>query len=121
MSTAYTRQYLQNLKRESRKEWIKSLYFDPIYGLNVTGLVTEAAKEGCASVIIPMVDYASRYKERHHRQIQPSYTKDTITPEEVISILQEMFPDSKITYEEKWVQISAEKQELKKGICVDWS
>jgi hypothetical protein len=121
MSSKYTRHYLQNLRRESRKEWIQSLYFDPIYGLNVTGLVTEAAKEGCTSVIVPMFDYVSRYKEKNHYQKQPSYTKDSITSQEVISIFQEMFPDCKITYEEKWVQISVEKQELKKGICVDWS
>ncbi len=121
MSTrSYTRQYLQNLRRESRKEWIQSLYLDPIRGINLTGLVTEAAKEGCTSVIIPMIDYVSKnngvslYKT-------PSYMKDPITPDEVISILQEIFPDCKITYDEKWIQTSAYNQELKKGFCIDWS
>ncbi len=120
MSSKYTRHYLQNLRREYRKEWIQSLYFDPIYGINVTGLVTEAAKEGCTSVIVPIVDYVSRYKGVNHPKM-PSYTKDPITSQEVISIFQEMFPDCKISYEEKWIQVSNDKQEVKKGICVDWS
>jgi hypothetical protein len=120
MSSTYTRQYLQNLPRESRKEWIKSMYFDPVRGIHVTGLVTEAAKEGAICVLVPMIDYVSRNKGVSLHKT-PSFMKDPITPDEVICVLQESFPDSKITYEENWIQTSADKQELKKRVCIDWS
>jgi hypothetical protein len=121
MSSTYTRQYLQNLPRESRKEWIKSIYLDHYHGKNVISHVIEAAKEGSTSVAVPMIDYFSRYKVSSHEQKLPSWMKNPITSLEVICILQEIFPDSKITYEEEWMQISPNIKEHKQNFRVDWS
>jgi hypothetical protein len=122
-SSTYTREYLQNLPSETRKQWIKSLYLDHSHGGNVIAKVTEKAKEGETSVTIPLFNSLTpkNFIDCGSNLTRPHWAKNQITPEEVISILQEIFPDSKITYEEKWLQISPDKQELKKGICIDWS
>ena len=123
-SSTYTREYLQNLPNESRRQWVKSLYHDHTYGTNVIASVTMKAKEGETSVTIPLINPFTRKNNISwgpNELMRPNWMKEPITAEEVIAILRESFPDSKINYEEKWVQISADKQELKKGICIDWS
>jgi hypothetical protein len=43
------------------------------------------------------------------------------TIEELLPYFQEKFPDCKLTYEEKWVDVTKDKKILKKGIFIDWS
>ena len=68
-----------------------------------------------------LIDMTSQHQKNHivHYQIEPWQVPPTI--EEIRETLLEKFPGCKITYEEKWVSTGPTKQELKKGLVVDWS
>ncbi len=79
--------------------------------------VVDAARLGKTSHLIP---YQS---PEGTAQIRPQ-TLPWMTPptkEEFLEILQQKFPGCKVSYEEMWVSIAIDKQELKRGILVDWS
>ena len=44
-----------------------------------------------------------------------------MSPDELVPLFKEKFPDCKITYEEQWVNTADNTRVLKKGIRIDWS
>ena len=113
----YSRDTLRALPGVKRKEHLMQYVHNQGYVTRILG----AAQNGETSLMIEIND------PNHMRgrgivlpgqllkwQTQP-------TDDEIRETLQELFPDSKIIYEEKWIQTAPGKQELKKGITVDWS
>ena len=109
-SQVYSREYLQGLHAARRKDMIKH-HIQP-YVQKILG----AAGSGQTSILLQ--------EDKNHTFQMQHFQNNGMTPptqEEICETLQEQFPDSKIEYQEKWVQITRDKQELKKGLNVDWS
>ena len=112
----YTRQDLLNLPTQMRKAHIRNAanqYVDQILG---------AARMGKTSYLIvyPVVIHTKNMIDTHSYINQQPWTAPATT-EELQEELLERFPGCKVTSEEKWVSTAPDKQELKKGILVDWS
>ncbi len=110
----YTREHLVTLPIQMRKAHIQNTanqYVEQILG---------AARMGKTSYLIvyPSVikNAIGGYSDIH----QQPWTAPATT-EELQEELLERFPGCKVTSEEKWVSTAPDKQELKKGILVEWS
>ncbi len=128
-SETYSSQYLRSLPVKMRKDFVMQSVSQ------YTQLILGAARNGQTSYLIqenntPFSGSSVHSFKRHHQIEQQrltarsqgrSWEADPITDEEMIGALQLIFPDCKITYQETWVDISPDKKELRKGICVDWS
>jgi hypothetical protein len=107
----YTREQLRALPIEARKRLLKSTitpFIQQIVG---------AATTGQTSIMLNPPDEhrgIQRQPYNHNGQSAP-------TVDEICEALREEFPDCTISYQEKWVEVTQAKKELKKGIEVDWS
>jgi hypothetical protein len=113
----YSRDDLRSMPGIKRREYLMQYVQNQGYVSRILG----SAQNGETSLMIEMNDQ-NQMRGRgivvHNQQFkwmaQP-------TEQEIRETLQVTFPDSKISYEEKWIQTSPGKQELKKGLTVDWS
>lgn len=114
----YSNEYLRSLPQKMRKEYIKN------YLSTFEHQVLSAARNGLTSCTFKETIKHNSFTANHQMQMVAcgrSWEATPPTQDEIIEILKEMFPGSKVTYEEKWMDITREKKELQKGICVDWS
>jgi hypothetical protein len=105
----YSREYLVNLPIKIRKELVAQ------FCEGLLRKVVEDATAGKSSSIlsIPTTNI--------HGHSIVRMGQSPLTKEEVLEFLQEKFPDCKIYYDEKWISSAPDKQELKKGITVEWA
>jgi hypothetical protein len=110
MQQTYNRSYLRALPNRMRKEALERIT------QRYVNQIIENAQDGKTSTFINLENKPSfvAYKELRPYESPP-------TNDEVRETLLEKFPDCTITYEEKWIDISPGKRELKKGLVVDWS
>ncbi len=110
MNQSYTREQLRTLPNKMREDFLEQTiqpYLQQVLaaaqnGQNSVMLSDKKRNDlGCISYLHPWMK--------------------TPTNDEIREALLKKFPDCTITYEEKWVDISAGKRELKKGLTVDWS
>jgi hypothetical protein len=109
----YSREQLVNLPIKIRKDFVRQNVDQYI-----NNVVNDAACGKTSSLI------TIRNIEHYGRQTCPFiHNTQQAMPsnEELIEALQERFPDCKIYYDEKWVSSGPDKQELKKGITVEWA
>jgi hypothetical protein len=112
----YSREHLVTLPIQMRKAHIKNAanqYVDQILG---------AARMGQTShlIVYPVAMHTKNMIGGYSHIHQQPWTAPATT-EELQEALLEQFPGCKVTYEEKWVSTAPDKQELKKGILIDWS
>lgn len=114
----YSNEYLRSLPQKMRKEYVRN------YVSTFEHQVLSAARNGLTSCTFKETNKNNSFIASQKMQSAACGRTWEATPptqDEIIEILREMFPNSKVTYEEKWVDISRDKKELQKGICVDWS
>ncbi len=111
-SQKYTREYLTNLPIQMRKQAVQQQSSEKIQ------FILSEARNGKTSCIVSIPEAPAL-----GRGINMGNSTFQIPPskEELIELLVETFPDCKITYEEKWVETSPGRKELKKGIEVNWA
>ena len=116
MSTqVYSRDALLALPIQMRKQYLSNF----IQGFMLT--ILDSAKNGKTSVVLNteqhMRNYLNNMNQRHN--LRPYESPPSM--DEIREALLEVFPDSTITYEEKWVQTGPASQVMTKGLTVDWS
>ncbi len=108
---SYSRDYLRALPIEMRKQYLTNF----IQGY--VNIILDAARNGETYVVL------KTEKDTHGLMgqciIRPYETYPT--NDEIREALLEKFPGCSVTYEEKWVDVSAGKRELKARLTVDWS
>jgi hypothetical protein len=124
-----TREYLQNLPIQRRKEFIRASceqYLHHIIQTAATGntncliSVSSGNVQGPHRIITKKTQNHLAVGAHLGMNITGQIT-DPPSTEEIIEFLKEKFPDSKISYEEQWQDVAPGRRELKKGILVDWS
>jgi len=108
--SSFSAEYLRNLPIQKRKEFVQSSCEQ------YKQIILQQAACGNTNIFI---DQSNNQKKCLVSNSQWMNTPPST--EEIIEYLKEKFPDSKIQYEEKWVDISPSNRQLKKGILVDWS
>jgi len=107
-----SRAYLQSLPAQTKREQIQQI-------LNhVSGIVKNEAISGKTSYLYNLKNpQIEQYKKTlvHHPHLP------VIDDSDFLPVLQEMFPDCTISYQEVWVDITATNKVLTKGFLVDWS
>jgi hypothetical protein len=107
-----SRAYLQGLPAKLKREQIKQLLND------VSGSVKNQAICGKTS-------YLYNLKTPQFEQYTISVVNNPHLPvildSDFIPVLQEMFPDCTISYQEVWVDKTPRNKVLTKGILIDWS
>lgn len=109
-SQKYSREYLINLPIEMRRHHIENACRDKVQ------YVLAAARQGKTQCLIPFPETPRGIAigSSHLYQQPPS-------KEEMIDYFTEVFPDCRITYEEKWIEVTPGRKELKNGIQIDWN
>jgi hypothetical protein len=110
----YSREALRVMPVGARKGFLK-ITIDPL-----VNRILGAAKNGQTSLLLDS-SIIFEDKLQMKSQLYRNLGQPVPTVEEIREALLEQFPDSSIVYEEKWVQTSPAKQEMKKGLFVDWS
>ena len=106
----YSSEYLRILPIENRKKYISQCCQEYVH------TILTAAGNGLTYYIIN-----TQNPKGCNGHSSLNWQNTPPTNEEIIEFLKTKFPDAKISYEEKWVCTTADKQELKKGIYIDWS
>ena len=117
----YTRQDLLDLPIQMRKAHVMTTvtntYLQPILA---------AARKGETSYLIELASPSLPSLGRNRGVVPQTMLfqepwQAPLTNQEIQEALLEQFPGCKVTYEEKWMTTAPDRQELKKGILVDWS
>ena len=106
----YNRITLQQMEPNYRKE--KVYHF---VDTNITCAILHSARMGLKEYfwVNPVT--------KHHLGGQPHPSSSPFTNEELVEALKEKFPDTKIEYQETWIETRPGVKEQKKGILIDWS
>ena len=110
----YSRDELRAMPVEARKSFLKQ-QIQPF-----VQQVVGAARNGKTSIMLDVVFGRNGINSSMHAQLFSSIGQAPPSIDEIREALLEVFPDSTIAYEEKWIQTSPGKQEMKKGLTVDW-
>lgn len=101
----YTRSFLQGLQNEIKQQHIDRIIVPFINGIRATAILGSS---------FYICDYIGAY---HEYQKRNDTTLPVITDDDFLSALQQIYPDSNISYEERLVDGIPNK----KFIIVDWS
>lgn len=80
--------------------------------------ILASAQKGETSYMIDTIEINDQ-NTRNTSNVRPWEVTPTV--DEMSEALLVKFPGCKISYEEKWISITPTKQQLKKGILIDWS
>jgi hypothetical protein len=116
-SQKYSREYLTNLPIEMRKQYVEQQCQEKIHAI-----LAEARQGKTGTLVsIPEPPAGKRGTVMYSQNQGTPWCSTPPSKDEMVAFLKETFPDCKITYEEKWIETSPGKKELKKGILVDWT
>ena len=110
MTTTFSREYLQQLPAETRKTELQALLHK-----STSNAVIALAKNGITHYLW------AHPATRHNIGGIPHPAHIPFTNEELVEGLKEMYPGTRIEYQETWVDVRAGVKEQKKGILIDWS
>ena len=111
----YSRDALRAMPIEVRKQFLRNSierYIQKVIGsarVGETSCIIELQKDQRGGILVSNIGGMMNLEARPP------------TIEEIREALLEVFPDCSINYEEKWIQTGPTKQEMKKGLTVDWS
>jgi len=107
-----SRAYLQSLPAQKKREQIEQMLD------HVNTIVKNEAISGKTSYLYnlknPQIEHYM--KTRVHQPHLP-----VIDDSDFLPVLQTMFPDCTISYQETWIDITATNKVLTKGFLIDWS
>ena len=115
MQMNYSRDYLRGIPEELRQQRKKQMIQNLLN--SIVSNVTAAATNEKTSYMAEDRLYLSYYSQVDHAPIG----RITLTNEEIITALQEKFPDCIISFQEAWVDTAHNTRTLQKGILIDWS
>jgi hypothetical protein len=108
MTTTFSREYLQQLPAETRKTELQALLHK-----STSNAVIALARNGITRYL-----WSAPFQTDMMKRSLPLAI---FTKEELIEGLKEMYPGTRIEYQETWVDARPGVKEQKKGIFIDWS
>lgn len=118
-TSTYSREQLQGLKAEYRKQQLHSHIEQ-----HISNAVLQAARQGKKEY-----HWVSPFpKKKNYLEVGANLglvvlnqVDSYFTNEELVEGLKEKFPGTRIEYQETWVDVRAGVKEQNKGILIDWS
>jgi len=118
LSREFLRGIPAKIQREKVDRIIKSFYHD-LYTVASAGATSYFYNRSLIPDTLPIKTVCS--KKSMMTFAQSEIYESIMSPDELVPLFKEKFPDCKITYEEQWVNTTDNTRLLKKGIRIDWS